>query len=43
MIIDVAGLGGRNDIKEEAEKILKCEDLIIQTQRMWNLNAKVIQ
>jgi len=29
MIIDVAFLGDRNEIKEEAEKILKHEDLII--------------
>jgi len=29
MIIDVAVSGDRNEIKEEAEKILKYEDLII--------------
>jgi len=29
MIIDVAVLGDRNEIKEEGEKILKYEDLII--------------
>ena len=42
MIIDVAVLGDRNDIKEEAEKILKYEDLIIQIQCTWNVKAKVI-
>jgi hypothetical protein len=29
MLIDVAISGNRNMIKKEAEKILKCEDLII--------------
>jgi len=42
MIIDVAVLGDRNDIKEEDEKILKYEDLVIQIQRTWNVKAKVI-
>ena len=29
-------------IKKEAEKILKCNDLIIEIQRMWNVKAEVI-
>jgi hypothetical protein len=28
-------------IKKEAEKILKYKDLIIETQRMWNIKTKV--
>ena len=39
MLIDVAD---RTVIKKEAEKILKCKDLIIEIQRMWNVTAKVI-
>jgi len=31
-----------NVIKKEAEKILKYEDLTIEIQLMWNVNAKVI-
>ena len=42
MLIDVAISGDRNAIKKEAEKILKYEDLTIETQRMWNAIAKVI-
>jgi len=42
MSIDVAIPGDRNVIKKEAEKILKCKDLIIEIQRMWNVKAKVI-
>jgi hypothetical protein len=42
MLIDVAISGDRNLIKKEAEKILKYRDLIIEIQRMWNMNAKVI-
>jgi hypothetical protein len=39
MLISVAG--DRNVIKKEAEKILKYKDLIIETQRMWNVKTKV--
>jgi len=42
MLIDVAISGDRNVIKKEAEKILKYEDLPIETQRMWNVKTKVI-
>ena len=42
MLIDVAIPGDRNVIKKEAEKILKCKDLIIEFHRMWNVKAKVI-
>jgi hypothetical protein len=37
MFIDVAIPGDRNVIKKEAEKILKCKDLTIEIQRMWNV------
>jgi hypothetical protein len=42
MFIDVAISGDRNVIKKEPEKILKCEDLTIEIQRMWNVKPKVI-
>jgi hypothetical protein len=42
MLTDVAISGNRNVIKEEAEKILKCEDLTIQIQRMWNAKTSAI-
>ena len=42
MLIDVAISGDRNVIKKEAEKILKCKDLTIEMQRMWNVKSKVI-
>jgi len=29
-------------IKKEAQKILKCKDLTIEIQRMWNVKTKVI-
>jgi hypothetical protein len=41
MLIDVAIPGDRNVIKKEAEKILKCKDLIIEIQRMCNVKTKV--
>jgi len=42
MLIDVAISGDRNVIKNEAEKIVKYEDLTIKIQRMWNVKTKVI-
>ena len=42
MLIDVPIPGDRNVIKQEAENILKYEDLVIEMQRMWNVKAKVI-
>ena len=42
MLLGVTIPEDRNVIKKEAEKILKCKDLIIEIQRMWNVNAKVI-
>jgi hypothetical protein len=42
MLIDVAISGDRNVVKKEAEKILKYKDLTIETQRMWNVKARVI-
>jgi hypothetical protein len=39
VLIDVAILGDRNVIKQEAEKILKYED-ITEIQRMWNVKTK---
>jgi hypothetical protein len=42
MLIDVAFSGDRTVFKNEAEKILKCKDLITEIQRMRNVKAKVI-
>jgi hypothetical protein len=42
MLIDVAISGDRNVIKKEAEEILKCKDLTIEIERMWNVKARVI-
>jgi len=42
MLIDVAISGDRNVIKKEAEKILKCKDLTIEIQGMWNAKTRVI-
>ena len=42
VLIDVAISGDRNVIKEEAEDILKCRDLILEIQRVWNVKSKVI-
>ena len=42
MSVDVAISGDRNVIKKEAEKILKCKDVITEIQHMWNVKAKVI-
>ena len=41
-LIDVAVPGDRNVTKKEAERILKCKDLIIDIQRMWKVKAKLI-
>ena len=41
-VIDVAISGERNVIKKEDENILKCKDLTIEIQRMWNVKARVI-
>jgi len=43
VLIEVAISGDRNVIKKEAEKFLKYKDLIIKTQSMWNVKAKVIE
>jgi len=40
MVIDVAISGNRNVIKNEAEKILKYEDLTIEIQCMWNVKKR---
>jgi hypothetical protein len=42
MLIDVTIPGDRNVIKKEAENILKYKYLIIEIQRVWNVEAKVI-
>jgi hypothetical protein len=42
MLIDVAIPGHRNVIRKEAEKTVKCKDLIIEIQRVWNVKIKVI-
>ena len=42
MLINVAISGDRNVIKKEAEKILKYQDLTIETERMWNVKTKVM-
>jgi len=41
LLIDSAIPGDRNVIKKDAEKILKCKDLIIEIQRMRNVKTKV--
>jgi hypothetical protein len=42
MLLDAAIPGDRNVIKKEAEKILKYKDLIIEIQRIWNVETKVM-
>jgi len=42
MLIDVAISGDRNVIKKEADKILKCKDLTIEIQCVWNVKTKVV-
>jgi hypothetical protein len=42
MLMEAAIPRNRNVIMNEAEKILKCYDLIIEIQCVWNVKAKVI-
>jgi hypothetical protein len=42
VLVDTAISGERNVIKEEAEKILEYEDLVIEIQRMCNVKTEVI-
>ena len=42
VLIDIAISGDRNVIINEAEKILKYKDFIIETERIWNVKSKVI-
>jgi len=41
VLIDVIS-GDRNVIKEEAEEILKCRDLVKEIRRVWNVKSEVI-
>jgi hypothetical protein len=41
-LIDVAIPGDRNVIQNEAEMILKCKDLTIEIQRVWNVKTWII-
>jgi hypothetical protein len=41
-LIVVAISEDRNVIKKEAEEILKCRDLTIETEYMWNVKTNVI-
>jgi len=40
LLIDFVISGDRNVIKKEAEKILKCKDLTIEIQCMWNVKQR---
>jgi hypothetical protein len=42
MFMDVAVSGGRNKIKKEAEKILKCKDVTVATQCLRSVKTNVI-
>ena len=42
VLIDAAISGDRNLMKKEAENILKCKDITIQIQCMWNVKTNVI-
>ena len=43
ILIDVAISGDSNEIKKEAEEILKYKDITIEIQRsVWNVKTKVI-
>ena len=41
-LIDFANSGHRNEIKKEAEKVLKYKDLTKELKRKWNIRTKVI-
>ena len=43
VVMEVGISGDRNVIKKEAEKILKCKDVTVEIQRMWNVKTKAIQ
>jgi hypothetical protein len=42
LLIDVAIPSDKNVIQKEAEKKLKCKNLSIEIQRMWNMKCFVI-
>jgi hypothetical protein len=42
MFVDVAFSGGKNVMKNEAEKILKYKDVTIEKHCMWSVKTKVI-
>jgi hypothetical protein len=42
VVMEVGISGDRNVIKKEAEKILKCKDVTVEIQRMWNVKTKAI-
>ena len=42
MLMDVTIPADRNVIKKGAGKILKYKDIIMEIQRMWNVEANVI-
>ena len=42
MLIDVAIPGDKNVSENEAEKILKYKDPVLEIQRTWNVKAKVV-
>jgi hypothetical protein len=37
LLLDTAISGYRNVIKKEAENILKCKELTVDIQRVWNV------
>ena len=42
MLTDVAIPGDKNVIKNEAEKMLKYKDPVLEIQRTWNVKGKVV-
>jgi len=42
LLTDTAIFGDRNEIKEAAKMFLKCKDLAVEIQHMWNVNTNVI-